>query len=82
MDNDNFCTMWYNLNKSRKGYLFKSKITGIIYRPHQLLCKYYPDGHQINMLIDGTHEDYEILDVYGWRDGMIVNPKEYFEKSV
>lgn len=80
-DND-FSNIWLEVNKATSGYLFKEKSTGRVLRPHQMLCRYYPDKEHIRKIVNLNHPDYEITSADGWENGHIINPREYFERSV
>lgn len=88
MDNNNnitdneFSNIWLEVNKSTSGYLFKEKSTGKVLRPHQMLCRFYPNKEDIKKIINLNHPDYEILSSEGWDNGHIINPREYFERSI
>ena len=80
-DNE-FSNIWLEVNKSTSGYLFKEKSTGKVLRPHQMLCRFYPNKEDIKKIINLNHPDYEILSAEGWDNGHIINPREYFERSI
>lgn len=78
-----FNDKWLEFNTDTKGRLFTDKFSGEVFRPFQLLCKYYEEeGNDLELVQNMIHPKYDISDVPCWKDGEIVDTDNWFEKSV
>ena len=72
-----FNDKWMQVNNATRGYLFMDKYTERIYRPHEVLCKFFSAEtdleYNIELLCKKEHPDYEAKDCFGWKDGEYLN---------